>query len=245
MVDTASTNVMGYDLRPGGQNCVVAVLSFEGYNMEDALVFNKASIERGLARSTFYRIYDAECRQYLGGLKDKFLIPEPGMRGYRGEEYYRLLEPDGIVSLESKVSGGDVLIGRTSPPRFLEEYKEFEEVRKRITRASDNPKQKYFELKDPIVIEASPDTPEDRYTHLYIRKPDSTPFGKYLGDIDFVMEPEEYKDLKDFVRGGKVEGAKLYDRPGWDTVQITDPNIDSVAFVSTNEFAEKVRVRFD
>ncbi|MFW6110451.1 MAG: DNA-directed RNA polymerase subunit B [Thermoproteota archaeon] len=126
MVDTASTNVMGYNLRPGGQNCVVAVLSFEGYNMEDALVFNKASIERGLARSSFYRIYDAECRQYLGGLKDKFLIPEPGMRGYRGEEYYRLLEPDGIVSLESKVSGGDVLIGRTSPPRFLEEYKEFE-----------------------------------------------------------------------------------------------------------------------
>ncbi len=126
LVDTALMGTMGYKLRPSGQNCIVAVLSFEGYNMEDALVFNKASIERGLARSTFYRIYDAECRQYLGGLKDKFLIPEPGMRGYRGEQYYRLLEPDGIIALEAKVSGGDVLIGRTSPPRFLEEYKEFE-----------------------------------------------------------------------------------------------------------------------
>jgi DNA-directed RNA polymerase subunit B len=94
--------------------------------MEDALIFNKASIERGLGRSTFYRIYEAECRQYLGGLKDKFVQPEPGTRGYRGEQYYRLLEPDGIISLESAVSGGDVLIGRISPPRFLEEYKEFE-----------------------------------------------------------------------------------------------------------------------
>jgi DNA-directed RNA polymerase subunit B len=118
--------VMGYKQRPTGQNCVVAVLSFEGYNMEDAIIFNKASIERGLGRSTFLRIYEAECRQYLGGLKDKFIVPEPGTRVYRGEQYYRLLEPDGIIGLESTVTGGDVLIGRVSPPRFLEEYKEFE-----------------------------------------------------------------------------------------------------------------------
>ncbi|NWF86280.1 DNA-directed RNA polymerase subunit B [Candidatus Bathyarchaeota archaeon] len=126
LVETALMETIGYKLRPSGQNCVVAVLSFEGYNMEDALVFNKASIERGLGRSNFYRIYEAECRQYLGGLKDKFVQPEPGTRGYRGEQYYRLLEPDGIISLESSVAGGDVLIGRISPPRFLEEYKEFE-----------------------------------------------------------------------------------------------------------------------
>ncbi len=126
LVETDLMEVMGYKQRPTGQNCIVAVMSFEGYNMEDAIIFNKASIERGLARSTFFRIYEAECRQYLGGLKDKFTVPEPGTRGYRGEQYYRLLEPDGIIGLESSVAGGDVLIGRISPPRFLEEYKEFE-----------------------------------------------------------------------------------------------------------------------
>jgi len=126
LVRTNPMGVVGYDKRPSGQNCVVAVLSFEGYNMEDALIFNKSSIERGLERSTFYRVYEAECRQYLGGLKDKFEISEAGTRGYRGEQYYRLLEEDGVVGEEAEVSGGDVLIGRTSPPRFLEEYKEFE-----------------------------------------------------------------------------------------------------------------------
>ncbi|MCL1970593.1 MAG: DNA-directed RNA polymerase subunit B [Candidatus Bathyarchaeota archaeon] len=126
IVQTENMDVMGYKQRPTGQNCIVAVLSFEGYNMEDAIIFNQASIQRGLFRSTFYRIYEAECRQYLGGLKDKFTIPEAGTRGYRGEQYYRLLEPDGIISLESQVVGGDVLIGRISPPRFLEEYKEFD-----------------------------------------------------------------------------------------------------------------------
>jgi DNA-directed RNA polymerase subunit B len=126
LVKTKPMEIIGYTERPSGQNCIVAILSFEGYNMEDAIIFNKASIERGLVRSTFYRIYEAECRQYLGGLRDRFLVPEAGIRGYRGEQYYRLLEPDGIVSLESEVTGGDVLIGRTSPPRFLEEYKEFE-----------------------------------------------------------------------------------------------------------------------
>jgi len=126
LVQTENMEVMGYKQRPTGQNCIVAVLSFEGYNMEDAIIFNQASIQRGLFRSTFYRIYEAECRQYLGGLKDKFTVPEAGTRGYRGEQYYRLLEPDGIISLESQVVGGDVLIGRISPPRFLEEYKEFD-----------------------------------------------------------------------------------------------------------------------
>jgi len=126
LVRTKPMETINYDGRPAGQNCVVAVLSFQGYNMEDAIVVNRSSVDRGLGRSTFFRIYEAECRQYLGGLRDKFEIPEAGTRGYRGDRYYRLLEEDGIISAEADVSGNTVLVGRTSPPRFLEEYREFE-----------------------------------------------------------------------------------------------------------------------
>ena len=36
------------------------------------------------------------------------------------------MEEDGIVAAASNVTGGDILIGKTSPPRFMEEYREFE-----------------------------------------------------------------------------------------------------------------------
>ena len=128
VVTTKAINLLGLEERPTGQNCIVAVLPFEGYNIEDAVVFNKSSVDRGLGRTFFYRVYEAEAKQYPGGMKDKFEIPssDANIRGYRGEKSYRLLEDDGAIMHESIVNGGDILIGRTSPPRFMEEYKEFE-----------------------------------------------------------------------------------------------------------------------
>jgi DNA-directed RNA polymerase subunit B len=128
MVSTKAINLLGLDDRPTGQNCIVAVLPFEGYNIEDAIVLNKSSVERGLGRTFFYRVYEAESKQYPGGMKDTFELPasDANIRGFRGEKAYRLLEQDGAIMHEAVVTGGDILIGRTSPPRFMEEYKEFE-----------------------------------------------------------------------------------------------------------------------
>ena len=128
IVTTKSLNLLGMEERPAGQNCVVAVLPFDGYNIEDAIVLSRSSVERGLGRTFFYRIYDAEAKQYPGGMRDNFEIPnaDDNIRGYKGEKSYRVLEEDGIVATESSVTGGDILIGKTSPPRFMEEYKEFE-----------------------------------------------------------------------------------------------------------------------
>ena len=128
LVDTRVTSLLNIDKRPTGQNCVVAIMSFEGYNIEDAIVMNKSSVQRGLARSFFYRLYDGQAKQYLGGMHDNFEIPtaDENVRGYRGEKHYRLLESDGVIMHESVVTGGDVILGRTSPPRFMEEYKRFE-----------------------------------------------------------------------------------------------------------------------
>ena len=128
IVNTKAMKLLGLEDRPAGQNCVVAVLPFDGYNIEDAIVLSQSSVDRGLGRTFFFRIYDAEAKQYPGGMRDSFEIPnaEDNIRGYKGERAYRLLEDDGVVASESPVKGGDILIGKTSPPRFMEEYREFE-----------------------------------------------------------------------------------------------------------------------
>ncbi len=93
IVNTKAMGLLGLEDRPAGQNCVVAVLPFDGYNIEDAIVLSKSSIDRGLGRTFFYRIYEAEAKQYPGGMRDNFEIPtaEGNIRGFRGDKAYQII----------------------------------------------------------------------------------------------------------------------------------------------------------
>ena len=109
---------------PAGQNIVVAIMPYEGYNMEDAVILNKASVERGFGRSSYFRPYSSVELNYAGRLKDEITIPQKDVAGYRMEEKYKFLEDDGIVYPEAEMHEGDVAIGKISPPKFLSEARE-------------------------------------------------------------------------------------------------------------------------
>lgn len=64
LVKTKSIELIGYDQLPAGQNAMVAVMSYSGYDIEDALVLNKASIDRGFGRCQVMRKYATTLRKY-------------------------------------------------------------------------------------------------------------------------------------------------------------------------------------
>ncbi|MEM0480709.1 MAG: DNA-directed RNA polymerase subunit A' [Candidatus Aenigmatarchaeota archaeon] len=118
LVRTVAYETFPFDTHPIGNNVVIAIISHP-YAMQDAIVLNKSSVERGLFWSYMFRTYEAEEKKYPSGQEDVIGIPMPGIKGYRGEDAYKHLDVDGIVPPETRVEGGQVLIGRTSPLRFL------------------------------------------------------------------------------------------------------------------------------
>lgn len=125
VVKTITNELCNFDHYPCGQNVTIAIMSYKGYNMEDAIIINKGSIDRGLARSTYYRPATAEELRYAGGLTDEISIPDKEVKGYKSEKDYRFIEDDGIVYPEASVKEEDVIIGKTSPPRFLSSLDEY------------------------------------------------------------------------------------------------------------------------
>ncbi len=122
------------------------------------------------------------------------------------------------------------------------EFIAIKQICKELTEASDNPEQKYFRLYNPIVIPKQGDVPETKYTHLYIRRPD--PYRHHVGDVDFYLNPSEYQKLKQsLVSGAKIKGARVFERSDLDMVELYDPDVDVLAYVSTVKMTEKVRVK--
>ena len=120
---------------------------------------------------------------------------------------------------------------------YDDEYEFLIKLRGELTEASDNINQKYFRLLKPIVIPAKGDISETTYTYLYIRKPD--PYRHHVGDVDFYLQPEKYRELKESLLGGKkIKGARDFERPDLDMVELYNPDADVLAYISTNKMPD-------
>jgi DNA-directed RNA polymerase II subunit RPB2 len=122
LVKTRYLKYFNNEQNPYGQNAIVAIMCYNGYNVEDSILFNEGSIKRGLFRTSYYNMYETreDSKQLSGERVDSRVV---NMNDYqqqntvvnagRGEGYdYSNLDANGLIIENTMVTEKSVLIGQ-------------------------------------------------------------------------------------------------------------------------------------
>lgn len=110
MVKTRTIELTNYERLPAGQNASVAVMSWSGFDIEDALIINKASLDRGFGRCMVMKKGMVTLKKYANGSYDRIVAPPPS-----SYSKYEALSGDGIASPGERLLPGHVIINKQIP----------------------------------------------------------------------------------------------------------------------------------
>ncbi|XP_068256909.1 DNA-directed RNA polymerase III subunit RPC2 [Nyctibius grandis] len=115
MVKTKTIELIDFEKLPAGQNATVAVMSYSGYDIEDALVLNKASLDRGFGRCLVYKNAKCTLKRYTNQTFDKVMGPMLDAATRKPIWRHEILDADGICSPGEKVENKQVLVNKSMP----------------------------------------------------------------------------------------------------------------------------------
>lgn len=115
LATTRSMEFLKFRELPAGQNAIVAIACYSGYNQEDSVIMNQSSIDRGLFRSLFYRTYTDSEKMVGMTVVERFEKPMRSDTLRMKHGTYDKVDDDGIVAPGVRVSGEDIIIGKTAP----------------------------------------------------------------------------------------------------------------------------------
>lgn len=122
LIDTRTSNITYYDTLSPGENVVIAVMNYSGYNQEDAIIINKAALDKGLFRCFVYDKILGKCIKNQETASDeKFCKPDPketngvSSINYDKIKNFNKLNEKGYVPEETKIYNNDVVIGKITP----------------------------------------------------------------------------------------------------------------------------------
>jgi DNA-directed RNA polymerase II subunit RPB2 len=115
LVTTRSMEFLRFRELPAGQNAIVAIACYSGYNQEDSVIMNQSAIDRGLFRSIFYRTYTDQEKKVGMTQMEEFARPTRDTTQRMRHGTYEKLEADGLIAPGTRVSGDDIIIGKVVP----------------------------------------------------------------------------------------------------------------------------------
>ena len=122
MVKTRVLDLIHFDNVPGGQNAIVAVMSYSGYDIEDAIVLNKSSLDRGFGRCMVLRKHQTVIKRYPNQTYDRIVGPPDfealGITSSYRTQRYAALDSDGICRVRAKLTNGSIMINKENPIRI-------------------------------------------------------------------------------------------------------------------------------
>ncbi|KAI8943454.1 DNA-directed RNA polymerase III subunit [Plenodomus lindquistii] len=111
MVKTRTIELTKYDKLPAGQNATVAVMSYSGYDIEDALILNKASCDRGFGRCQVMKKHVTPLKTYANGTSDRI---NAGALDTENTAH-QAIGHDGIAQVGARVNAGDAFLLKSIP----------------------------------------------------------------------------------------------------------------------------------
>ena len=118
LVQTRYSSFLKTSELPNGENLIVAICPFQGYNQEDSIIFNKDSVDRGMFNITAYKSYRSN-EDMNNKTGDKILFRNPNELKKQGKKIeitkyadYTKIDENGFPKVNSYIKEGDVIIGK-------------------------------------------------------------------------------------------------------------------------------------
>lgn len=120
IVKSRTLDLINFDHIPGGQNVSLAVMSYSGYDIEDAVILNRGSMDRGFGRCIVSKKSMTSLRQYSNGTSDRShgLVDASAFPGGKTDSRFKkqeFLDLDGIAEVGCVLDPGHTLVNKYSP----------------------------------------------------------------------------------------------------------------------------------
>jgi len=125
LVQTSVHGQYKMDEYPNGTNAVIAVMSYTGFDMEDAMILNKASFDRGFAHASVYKTVDADLKES----GKRYGLPNPKFTNRARRGTFENLGEDGLPRVGEYIKEGQAIFSvgdATGGESFPEKHKEKE-----------------------------------------------------------------------------------------------------------------------